>query len=129
MGNTWSQKALTNTVDGTSIDPDVVLIPLLNENEPTAANKNQFITVADLVSNVLSQLGVCIVFTATGTATSTVQDNRLIGKVLADVKQLVIGGQELVSQGLLSSLNTVTGTISFSSGIDFGGASTIITLG
>lgn len=133
MGQKWSEVALTNTVTGETLDPDVVLVPLLNTDEVDPADQNQFITIANLVANVIATLGVCSTFTATGLAGTTLQDNRLISTAqkpvtIASIRLLHIAGTEQVSLGSLASLNNGTGTIFFGAGIDFGGLTAIITL-
>jgi hypothetical protein len=102
--------------------PDSAYFEIIDPTESNPDDRNKRITILELKIAI----GVYSVFEATGTATTTLQDNRLIGKDLADVRQLFIGGTEQVSLGTLSSLNTVSGTITFTD--NFGGAIAIITL-
>lgn len=106
--------------------PDNAYIEVYDPEEVLPENQNKRISVIQLKI----ALGVYIVFTATGVAGTTLQDDRLIGTdlVVGDIKQLIIGGTEVVSLGYVASLDNTTGTISFSAGIDFGGAEAIITL-
>lgn len=113
----WSEKTIVTTAD-----PAVVRVMLLNLGEADPANQNATILLSDLAT----ALGLCNTFTADNTATTTLQDDRLIDKVVGDIRALFIGGTEVVSLGKVSSLDGTTGTITLAD--DFGGATAIITL-
>lgn len=126
MGLKWSEVAATNTVSGQDMDPDEVKVHLLNLDEPDPSDQNQFVTLTNLLNNILGALGVCITFTAQNPAPTAIQDDRLKNKVLSQVRMVVIGGTEIVSLGYVIGLDGVTGTLTLSE--DYGGAQAIITL-
>lgn len=120
MGATWSEIALTNTVDGTSLDHDVVLIPLLNEGEASPSDQNQFISVTDFRDNlILKRL-------KQDNISSTFTDSALSGKTLDDILFCNGGGIDQLSYGNMSISGT---TITFTTPLGEGGSGVTVVIG
>jgi hypothetical protein len=102
---------------------DTCYFEIVDPTEVDPVNQNKKMTLMEL----RIATGIYDILEITGITTEA-QDNALIGKTFADIKQVNINGADQLTGNIVTGLDDITGTIQFQADVDFGGVTGYVTV-